>query len=60
MRELDSSTDLDPSFHAFPSTDEDHHEPAPADGVREGLPKTYRPRHVLRALEKVAHNFINA
>lgn len=53
MRELDSSTDLDPSFHAFPSTDEDHHEPAPADGFREGLPKTYRPRHDLHYVEQL-------
>lgn len=45
MRELDSSTDLDGSFPPFPPQDDQQEEETPTEGLREGLPKTYRSRH---------------
>lgn len=56
MRELDGSTDLDASFPPFSSSPQDTEpdesdDETPADGFREGLPKTYRSRHDLHYVE---------
>lgn len=59
MRELDSSTDLEGSFPPFPPTANDpdeQEEDTPAEGFREGLPKTYQPRHDRHYVEALTGN----
>jgi ParB-like nuclease family protein len=50
--ELDSATDRKPPFTTFNREDEPEADPA-APEFREGLPKTYRPRHDLHYVEQL-------
>jgi hypothetical protein len=50
--ELDSATDLKPPFTTFNREDGSEGDPA-APEFREGLPKTYRPRHDLHYVEQL-------
>jgi hypothetical protein len=53
--DLDITSDLTPTFRAYPAAvhvDDEPEEPA-AEGFREGLPKTYRSRHDLHYVEQL-------
>lgn len=55
MGDLDITSDLAPTFRAFPAAvnvDDERDDPA-AEGFREGLPKTYRSRHDLHYVEQL-------
>ena len=53
MPDLDSATDLKPPFTSFDRDDDEPENDPSGPEFREGLPKTYRPRHDLHYVEQL-------